>query len=247
MGKYGKWIGGTLGWGLGGPIGAIFGFAVGSMLDATSFQKSDDPRFNREQYRHHTTPGDFTASLLILTAVVMKADGRVMKSELDYVKNFFLRQFGERQTRQHMLMLKELMEKEIPLREVCMEIRHYMEHPMRLQLMHYLFGIAAADGKVDQPEMQVLHQIAEYLGVNPRDFESLKAMFVKDTESAYKILEVESNASDEEIKKAYRKMAVKYHPDKVASLGEEHQKAAKEKFQKVQEAYEIIRKERGMA
>ncbi|MBX7094253.1 MAG: TerB family tellurite resistance protein [Flavobacteriales bacterium] len=247
MAKFGKWIGGGLGWGLGGPIGAIFGFAVGSMIDATSFEKSDDPNQNREQYRYHTRPGDFTASLLVLTAVVMRADGKVMKSELDYVKSFFLRNFGEATTRMHMQSLKELLEKDIPVRDVCLEIRHYMEHPARLQLLYYLFGIAAADGKIDKTELDVLHQISSYLGVNPRDFESLKATLYKDTDSAYKILEIEANASDEDVKKAYRKMAVKYHPDKVASLGEEHQRAAKEKFQKVQEAYDAIRKERGMA
>ncbi|HCA83183.1 MAG TPA: molecular chaperone DjlA, partial [Flavobacteriales bacterium] len=149
-------------------------------------------------------------------------------------------------TQQILKELQQILKKEIPVQEVCMEIRHYMEHPMRLQLIHYLFGIAAADGSVDSAEQRVILQIAGYLGVNSRDFESIQAMFVRDTVSAYKILEIESSASDEEVKKAYRKMAVRYHPDKVASLGEEHQKAAQEKFQKVQEAYENIRKERGM-
>ncbi|MFN3343685.1 MAG: TerB family tellurite resistance protein [Flavobacteriales bacterium] len=250
MAKFGKWLGGGLGWALGGPIGAVFGFAVGSMVDATSFEKNEEIegqfRQSRERYRHHTTPGDFTASLLILTAVVMKADGKIMKSELDYVRNFFLRQFGEYRTQQILKELQQILKKEIPVQEVCLEIRNYMEHPMRLQLIHYLFGIAAADGSVDSAEQRVILQIAGYLGVNSRDFESIQAMFVRDTKSAYKILEIESSASDEEVKKAYRKMAVRYHPDKVASLGEEHQKAAQEKFQKVQEAYENIRKERGM-
>lgn len=243
MGKYAKWIGGTLGWVLGGgsPIGAIFGFAVGSMVDATSFEKGSAGKGPMRT----TAPGDFTASLLVLTAVVMKADGKIMKSELDYVKSFFSRQFGARHTQQHMQMLKEVLTKDIPVRQVCLEIRQNMDHPLRLQLMHYLFGIAAADGKIDASELRVLTQISDYLGVNERDFTALKAMFVKDTESAYKILEIEKSASDDEIKKAYRKMAVKFHPDKVSHLGEEHQKSAKEKFQKVQEAYENIKKERG--
>ena len=62
----------------------------------------------------------------------------------------------------------------------------------------------------------------------------------------YEILDLERGASSAEIKKAYRKMAIKYHPDKVSALGEEFQKAAKEKFQKVQEAYETIKKEKGI-
>ena len=121
-----------------------------------------------------------------------------------------------------------------------------MEHPMRLQLMYYLFGIAQADGNVDKSELRILESIANYLGLNTKDFESLKAMHYKDTESAYKILEIEASCSDDDVKKAYRKMAMKYHPDKVRGLGEQHEKAANDKFLQVQNAYEQIKKERGM-
>ncbi len=253
MAKYGKWIGGGLGWVLGGgnPIGAILGFAIGSMFDninlsGTPTTTTQDQQSRRESYRYHTARGDFNASLLVLTAVVMKADGKVMRSEVEYVRNFFGRQFGPQYAQQQLLILKDLLEKDIPLRPVCEEIRYYMEHPLRLQLLHYLFGVAASDGKADTPELRVLEEIARLLAINHRDFESIKAMFVKDTGSAYKILEIAPEANDDDVKKAYRRMAVKYHPDKVGHLGEDHQKAAKEKFQHVQEAYEAIRKERGI-
>jgi DnaJ like chaperone protein len=121
-----------------------------------------------------------------------------------------------------------------------------MEHPMRLQLLHYLFGLAKVDGSVDKSEVETISRIAQYLGISQADYESIRAMFYKDSGSAYKILEIESTATDEEVKKAYRKMAVKYHPDKVRDLGESHQKAAQEKFIRVQDAYETIRKERNM-
>jgi DnaJ like chaperone protein len=117
---------------------------------------------------------------------------------------------------------------------------------MRLQLIHYLFGIARADGHVDSNEVNTVQTIANYLNVSSKDFDSIKAMFYKDVNSAYQILEITSSANEDEIKKAYRKMAIKYHPDKVSALGEEFQKAAKEKFQKVQEAYETIKKEKGI-
>jgi DnaJ like chaperone protein len=71
-------------------------------------------------------------------------------------------------------------------------------------------------------------------------------MFVKDTDSAYKILEIEPNATNEEVKKAYKKMAVKYHPDKVSHLGEDVRKAAEEKFQNLNAAYNEIKKQRGI-
>ncbi len=71
-------------------------------------------------------------------------------------------------------------------------------------------------------------------------------MFVPETDSSYKILEIERTASNDEVKKAYRKMAMKYHPDKVSHLGEDYRKSADEKFKKVNEAYEKIKKERNM-
>ncbi len=243
MGKYGKWIGGGIGWALGGPIGALLGFALGTMIDnSTEVVTQGDA-----VYSHRTRAGDFSASLLVLSAAVMKADGQVMRSELDYVKQFFIRQFGKEQTREHLRFLKRLLDQEIPVREVCLQIRQHMNYSLRLQLLHYLFGISRADGNVEKAEVEEIHRIARDLGIEEKDFESIRAMFYKDTASAYKILEVDPNASDQEVKKAYRQMVNKYHPDKVGHLGEKFQKAAKEKFQKVQDAYEQIKKERQMA
>jgi DnaJ like chaperone protein len=199
---------------------------------------------NYNQYRRQTQSGDFASALIVLSAAVMKADNRLLKSELDFIREFYTKQFGTAAAAQHIGVLKELLQKEIPVREVCEQIRYYMEHPMRLQLLYYLFGIAKADGNVDKNELQIIETIAQYLGLTAKDYESLKAMHYKDTESAFKILEIESSVTDEEVKKAYRKMAMKYHPDKVRGLGEQHEKAANEKFIKVQEAYEQIKKER---
>ena len=253
---FGKWIGGALGWAVGGPIGGLLGFAFGTIIDdkSLSVEKGNqkrgnyDPRYDRryQNQRHHTQPGDFASALLVLSAAVMKADGKHMKSELDYIRGFFARQFGESSAAYQMSLLKELLQKDIPVREVCEQIRYYMEHPMRLQMMHYLFGIANSDGSVDSSEERIINQIAHNLGISEKDYESIRAMFYHDAESDYKILEVASSSTDEEIKKAYRKMAMKYHPDKVRGLGEQHEKAAAEKFVKVQEAYERIKKKRNI-
>jgi DnaJ like chaperone protein len=134
----------------------------------------------------------------------------------------------------------------IPLNEICGDIRNRMQPEVRVQLIHYLFGIAKADGDVSTSEMQQIDRIASLLGVPTMEFESVKNMFYRNVDSDYKILGIEESATDEEVKKAYRKMAVTFHPDKVASMGEEYQKGAKEKFQKIQEAYEAIKKRRGM-
>ena len=240
--NYGKWLAGGLGWAFGGPVGGILGFVLGSIYD-----NSDELSVERHEpnYRKHTSrPGDFAVSLLVLTAAVMKADNRVLKAELDYVKAFFLRQFGEHYAKEQMLVLREILKQDIALKEVCEQIKQHVDKPSRLQMLHYLFGISMADGEVHPLEVKVIEQIAEYLGINDADFGSLKAMFVKDKKAAYQILEIETTATDDEVKKAYRRMAVKYHPDKVMHLGEEFQKAAKEKFQKVNEAFQQIKKER---
>jgi DnaJ like chaperone protein len=243
MKQYAKWIGGGLGFALGGPLGAILGYAVGSMIGATNMVAVNDPTGRR---RYNTTPNDFVVSLLVLSAAIMKADGKVLKSELEYVRKFLAQQFGESRAQEQLPLLRDILEKPIPLREVCEQIRANMQHPLRLQLMHYLFGLANADGSLERNEVKILEEIARYLGISQKDYESIRAMFGADTESAYKILEIEESATEADIKKAYRKMAVKYHPDKVSTLGEEFQKAAREKFVKVQEAYETIKKQRGI-
>ncbi len=247
--KFGKWVGGGLGWALGGgPLGGILGFALGAMFDSASITIQTGSNSGTGYSRQRSPQvNDFAASLLVLSAAVMKSDGKTLKSELDYVKAFLVHQFGEQQAAEQILMLKEILKQDIPVRDVCFQIRQYMPHPERLQLIHYLFGISKADGHVDQLELDMISSIANYLGVNAADFNSLKAMYFRDSASDYKILEIEASATDEEVKKAYRKMAVKFHPDKVAALGDDVQRAANEKFQKVQEAYENIKKKRGFA
>ncbi len=248
MGAF-KWIGGVAGWALGGPLGGILGFFVGKMFEGMSsgeYAIEYGQPHSTSHKRQQTHEGDFGISLLVLSAAIMKADHSVKRSELDYVKAFFKHQFGQEKAAQYILILKELLNQDINLAEVCQQIRFQMDHASRLQLLHYLFGLSQSDGDTTAEELDTLKRIAQSLGISQADFESIKAMFVKDTTSAYKILEINPNASNEEVKKAYKKMAVKYHPDKVSHLGEDVQRQAKEKFQQLNAAYEQIKKERGM-
>lgn len=247
MTKFLKWLGGGIGWAAGGPIGAILGFALGSMIDGMQsgiyeYKPHQQPNFNQPQ----TTPNDFILSLLILSAAVMKSDQRVMRSELDFVKRFLIQQFGASEAERQLLILRELLNKHYDLLQVGTQIKQYMEYPSRLQLMHFLFGLAGADNHIHAAELNTITQISGFLGISHTDFESIKAMFVKDTTSAYRILETTPDASEEELKKAYRRMALKYHPDRVAHLGDDMQKAANAKFQELNAAYEQIKKERGI-
>lgn len=236
MGKYGKWITGGLGWALFGPIGAILGFAIGSVFDSMETTKI---------YTGETSRNGFIVSLLVLVSAVMKADGKVLKSELDYVKRYFYDNFGPSAAREAILLLRDILKQSVPLRDVCKQIQENVDYHSRLQLLHFLFGIAQADGVVSVEESRVISEIAGHLGITEADFQSIKAMFVPDTDKYYKILEVSPSATNEEIKKAYRLMAIKYHPDKVQHLGEDIRLAAEQKFKMVNEAYEKIKKERG--
>ena len=256
--SFSKWIGASLGWSFGGPIGAIIGLALGTVVDALA--KGDktllgegNPRQRQQRTTYRTQPrqrpqtqsGDFEVSLLILASIVIKADGKQDQRELDFVRNQFVNMYGKQRANHAFTLFKKInKQNNISTRQVCLQIKQMMDHPSRLQLMHFLFEIAKADGYVTDDEVRQIYTIAGYLGISSRDYESIKAMFYNSKENAYKILEIDKSATNDEIKKAYRKMAKKYHPDKVIHLGKEHQKGAEEKFRQVQAAYEQLQKER---
>lgn len=239
-------------------IGAILGFLVGTYVDNLQRAKNTQTR-QSNQYRGRTAEEiynyyqsrssratDVPTILMALSAAVMKADGKVLKVELSYVKAFFKQQFGNQFSPEHLQVLKNYLDSDIPITQICADVRIHLRPESRLQLVHYLFGIAQVDGDVSPQELNVIANIALMMGIPQTDFDSVKNMFYRNVDSDYKILGIEENATDDEVKRAYRKMAVKFHPDKVAQMGEEFQKGAKEKFQKIQEAYEAIKKRRGM-
>ncbi|MBU2921742.1 TerB family tellurite resistance protein [Winogradskyella psychrotolerans] len=259
--SFAKWIGGALGWSFGGPIGAIIGLALGSFVDnltdsgtpligdrQTGRQRDTyrkTPNYGQRTSRSQTQSGDFEVSLLILASIVIKADGKQDQRELDFVRQQFTNMYGKDRANKAFELFKLVSKQNISTRQVCLQIRQMMDHASRLQLLHFLFGIAKADGLVTEDELRQIYTITGYLGISNRDYESIKAMFYNSSDNAYKILEIDKSVSDTEVKKAYRTMAKKYHPDRVGHLGKEHQEGAEAKFRQVQEAYEHIQKERG--
>ena len=251
MGRYTKFIGGALGWALGGPIGGILGYAFASMMSDDSLSMESGPQPGARPRgggprQRQTSAGDFAASMIVLSAAVMKADGRILKSELDYVKRFFVSNFGDAQADRYILTLREVLKQDVDARAVCRQIQGMMEHSKRLLLLQYMYGIAQADGNVDPSEVEVIRQIANWMGISAKDSKSIEASFYTDVASHYAVLEISESATDSEVKKAFRRMAVKFHPDKVRDMGADYQKQARVRFDRITDAYEAIKKQRGI-
>ncbi len=236
-------------------FGAFLGYFIGSTFDRFNSANSTSSGFkftsktysnDASYYSSKLTQNDFATALLILSGAVMKADGKILKSELDYVRQFFKQQFSPHLSSKYIRDFKDILKKDFVLSDVCYSINNSMPIRQRSLLIQYLFGIAKADGIVSDSEMKVIQRISTYFRISSIEFEQIKSLFYKDSSSFYKVLGIEESATNDEIKKAYRKMAVKHHPDKFNQLGEEQQKAAKNMFQKIQEAYEYIKKERSI-
>lgn len=191
---------------------------------------------------------DFITAMLILIAEVMKADGHVKRSELNFVKRRLEELLGHETASSAILQLRDILKRRYNIFQVTETVNRMVDYDSKLEILHILYGIAAADGDVCNAEIQLIRQIAYGIGITPPDAESVfntVADAFNTPDDAYKILEITPQASDEEVKKAYRTMAMRYHPDRVADLGPEVQKNAEKRFVKVQEAYDRIKNIRG--
>lgn len=234
-------FGAGLGWAFAGPIGGLIGWWLGGQYDG---QGSGQSTFSTTQT--NTRPGDFAVALLVLVGAVMKADGKVVKSELDYVKAFLIKSFGRQNAQEMLVLLKSLLEQDYYVYEVADQINQHMNSAEKLQLIHVLFGVSQADGHVHKAEIETIRDIGKHLKLSAADVDAILAIFVKDKQSFYKVLEIDPSVTDQDVKKAYRSMATKFHPDKVHHLGPDFQKMADEKFKAINEAYQEIKLERGI-
>ena len=271
-----KWIGGFLGWVAWGPIGALIGYLLGKAVDTYidgSHQLPGGDGWEQRQtgqgsYRQQTGRGPYTqgqstqsrqgrytadeqrnsffVSLLVLSSAVIKADGRTHPAELRTVREFIRTNFGEQAAAQAEQILQRLDREQVNIYSVGSQIAANMNYSQRLQLFQYLVSIATSDGDFSTSEKSVLEAIASAIRLTSTDAASIIAMYFKEADSAYTVLEISPSATDDEVRSAYRRMAMKYHPDRVVTLGPEVQKAAEEKFKKIQEAYATIKKQRGI-
>ena len=222
------------------------------------------------RYSNTGTADDLSAALLVLIAAVMKADSVVRKSELELVKRFLVSNYGEEKAKELLLKLRDMQQEDFPINDICQQIKQNTDYTTRYHMLDFLFSIADADGEVTFQEQSLLRTISNRLGINARDFLSIMARHVAGnfggfggghgtggsgssrsssstgyTKDPYKVLGLDSSATDEEIKKAYRRLAMKYHPDKVEGLGEEVKKNAEAQFREINEAYETLKNLRG--
>ena len=240
-----KWVTAILGYTYFRFGGAILGYFIGSILEQLFRQDRRNPFASVQSQRMQTN--QVQLNLLSLAAIVIKADGEVDERELRFVRNYFITNYGEAYASSIFAKFnKEVKKEQQNLNEITRLFVQRAPYETRLQILHFLFAIANADGHVAEVEVQKILQIANALQLRSMDFESIKAMFVKSADNAYKILEISPSATDAEVKKAYRTMAKKYHPDKLQTDDAALKKGAQEKFQQVQAAYETIQKERGL-
>jgi len=242
-------------------LGALAGYAIGSMLE-----NNDDSNYNGGSGyggRSYENPvygqrNSFLFSMLVMASYIIKADGKVMHSEMEFVRQFLRVNFGEAAVVEGNQILLNLFEQrkkmdannpsafKNTIYECGMQIRQNMGYEERLQLLSFLAKIAQSDGSVCQTEIEALKEVATAMGMSAQEVESMLNLGGNTLEQAYKVLEIESTATDDEVKAAYRKLALKHHPDRVATLGEDVKKAAEEKFQQINNAKEMIYKARGM-
>lgn len=252
---YSKWIGGIFGFMAGGPLGALAGFAIGAMFDGAS---SDSPQQQSTTNQAYGQRNSFLFSMLVMASYVIKADGKIMHSEMEFVRRFLRNAFGETAAIEGNQILLNLFEqrKQMDARnpsafrdtiyDCGQQIKANLSYEERLQLLNFLTLIARSDGNVCKEEIAALKEIATSMGLSAQEVDSMLNLGGTTLEEAYKVLEIEPTATDTEVKAAYRKLAMKHHPDRVASLGKDIHKAAEEKFRQINEAKDIIYKARNI-
>lgn len=257
---FGKWIGGVMGFMAGGPLGALAGYALGSFFDKAtdlgnvgSETASDDAYAGPAGQRN-----SFLFSMLVMASYIIRADGRIMHSEMEFVRRFLRTNFGEAAVAEGEQILLNLfeqrkqMERTDPtafrrtIRDCGAQIAVNLSYEERLQLLSFLVKIAQSDGSVCAAEVDALKEVSQAMALSDQELGSLMSLRSDSLEDAYKVLEISSSATDAEVRAAYRSLALKHHPDRVATLGEDIRKAAEEKFQQINAAKERIYKARGM-
>lgn len=257
----GKWISGFLGWIVLGPIGGVLAFAIGSLFEESSSDsqsklsgsQQDDASGKTDQTQGNRN--SFLLSMLVTASYIIRADGKVLQSETEFVRNFLRENFGNDAAEQGNDILQRIFEEEKKMghvafqrtiRQTCNEVPRFLDYSGRLQLLNFLVMITQSDQDVDETEVKALRDVAEWMQMDKSEVDSLLHLDGDSIEDAYKVMGVSPTATDEELKAAYRRLALEHHPDRVANLGEDVRRAAEKKFQEINAAKERLWKARGL-
>lgn len=262
---YGKWIGGVVGFMAMGPLGALAGYAIGALFDKATDAEAQGAT-GHEYYGPTSSAGcedigqrnSFLFAMLVMASYIIRADGRIMHSEMEFVRRFLRVNFGEgavaegEQILLNLFERRKQMERTDPMafkntiHDCGAQIAVNLTYEQRLQMLDFLVKIAQSDGNVCQAEIETLKEVAVAMGLSVKEVKSMLNLRSNSLEDAYKVLEISPEATDAEVRAAYRRLALKHHPDKVAALGEDIRRAAEEKFQEINDAKERIYKARGL-
>jgi len=263
---WGKALGGAFGFLLGGPLGALLGAALGHHLDqkaATGLLGGAGMDIGSQQ----RVQAVFFMATFSVMGHVAKADGRVSEDEIETARTVMARLGLNPQLRQAaMRLFTQGKQADFPLEEVLLQFKQECQRRRTLlQLfMEFLLMAAYADGVMHAAERRLLLHVNSHLGFSAIEFERLEAMVRAGRHfeqgqrpraqsarvslaDAYAVLNVSPQASDEQIKKAYRRLLSQHHPDKLVAKGlpEEMMKLASERTHQIRSAYEAIREKRG--
>ena len=254
MAWWGKLIGGALGFMMGGPLGAMLGGTIGHQFDSGMSGSSRMGIGDNER----TQAAFFTATFSVM-GYIAKADGRVSEHEIQAARSLMRQmQLNDAQQTAAIDLFQKGKEADFPLDEVLQQFRSECHRRTTLLRMFLEIQVQAAmaDGRMDPAESQVLRHIGEMLGFDAPQIEQLinfvsgatsgHGQQVQPVSEAYQVLGVAPDASDAEVKKAYRRLTNQHHPDKLVAKGmpEEMVKLANEKTQEIRKAWERIRDHR---
>lgn len=237
MAKYEKWLGAGLGWAMtGNPLGGLLGFIAGSLLD------TDDKKTGGKAAVGLT---EFETNLIVISSHLITIDGKVTMQEIAFLQQFLNTHFEDKHADKRKEVIHHCLNKEYDLNVACDQIRMYTPHATHVQVIRFLFDLALSDGDLNERESYFIFRLAGYINVNDVEFRKLKTEHLEVKTTAYEVLGARKEMSFSEIRMIYRQSVLKYHPDRNKDVSEAEKKKLADKFQKIQEAYQQVKKERG--
>jgi len=239
MSIWGKIIGGTAGFALGGPLGAILGVMAGNVFD-----KSKKRKFNFNQISNQQKQNIFALSIIILSAKIAKSDGVVTKDEITAFKEKF--KIPPSEMSQVAKIFDEAKKSQFGYEKIANQIGMLFSgnQLMLEELLNNLFFIAEADGNISVSEIEVLKSISHSFNLSENDFQRIFNSRLNDKESdPYKVLGVNRNDSDEVIRNKWLELSKKHHPDFLLAKGlpDEFIEQANKELSSINLAYDKIK------